>query len=241
MDDCAGNIYLSSKDVRDGRAREESSAPRFGVAMPPRDVLLADIWSSLRDGRAALTRHFVADDACYAMLEARSESEATARRLSVAQSEVLARLAVGERQKTIAIDLQVSPAAVAQRARRCIRLLGLDCKPSSLPLFVVMAALTESPSAWQRATVSVEHLDGGRGVLYRLARTDLALPRVLSRAEQDIARMLVGGRALSEIANARQTTARTVSNQLRSIFAKLGVTGRLELIALLAQRSCRSS
>ncbi len=240
MDDCAGNIQLS-KDARGGRAREESRAPGFEVALSSRDVSLADIWSGLRDGRAALTHHFVSDDACYARLEARSDAEATARRMSAAQSEVFVRLAVGERQKTIAIDLQISPAAVAQRARRCIQLLGLSCKPSSLPLFVVLAALTESPSAWRAATVSVEHLDDGRGGLYRLARSDLALPRELSPAEQEIARMLVGGRAPNEIARARQTTAGTVSNQLRSIFAKLGVTGRLELIALLAQRLWGSS
>ena len=129
------------------------------------------------------------------------------------------------------------------RAQRCIHRLGLDCKASALPLFVIQAALTASPRAWQGATATRQILDrGARGdALYRLARADLVLPATLSCAERHVARMLVEGRALPQIAAARRTTTRTVSNQLRSIFGKLGVTGRLELIALLARDGCGDS
>jgi DNA-binding NarL/FixJ family response regulator len=52
----------------------------------------------------------------------------------------------------------------------------------------------------------------------------------LSVAEREIVRALVEGRSNKEIANERGTSHRTVTNQLRSIYDKLGVTGRIDLV-----------
>jgi DNA-binding CsgD family transcriptional regulator len=60
------------------------------------------------------------------------------------------------------------------------------------------------------------------------------VPEVLSPAEELIARRLLAGESCAEIARSRGTAARTVANQIASIFAKLKVKSRLELAAKCA-------
>jgi DNA-binding CsgD family transcriptional regulator len=52
----------------------------------------------------------------------------------------------------------------------------------------------------------------------------------LSAAEREIVHALVEGQSNKEIAERRGTSHHTVANQLRSIYVKLGVSGRVELI-----------
>jgi DNA-binding CsgD family transcriptional regulator len=57
-----------------------------------------------------------------------------------------------------------------------------------------------------------------------------ALPRGLSSAEQEVVRGVLAGHSNSEIAVARATSVHTVANQLRSVYAKLDISGRSELV-----------
>ena len=61
----------------------------------------------------------------------------------------------------------------------------------------------------------------------------------LSPAELDVARRILDGRSNAEIAAERATSARTVANQLASIYRKLGVGSRAELAATWARRNRR--
>jgi DNA-binding CsgD family transcriptional regulator len=54
----------------------------------------------------------------------------------------------------------------------------------------------------------------------------------LSSAESDVACHLLAGRSNREIAALRRCSTRTVANQVASLFRKLGVSSRLELVAL---------
>jgi DNA-binding CsgD family transcriptional regulator len=53
----------------------------------------------------------------------------------------------------------------------------------------------------------------------------------LTRAEREVCEQLLLGASNAEIAAWRGTSARTVANQVASIFAKLGVSSRAELAA----------
>jgi DNA-binding CsgD family transcriptional regulator len=59
-------------------------------------------------------------------------------------------------------------------------------------------------------------------------------PRVelpgLSAAESEVAALLVEGRTHDEIAKRRGTSKRTVANQIASIYKKLGISSRAELV-----------
>jgi DNA-binding NarL/FixJ family response regulator len=57
------------------------------------------------------------------------------------------------------------------------------------------------------------------------------LPGGLTCAEQEIALAILAGRSRCEVARARGTSVRTVSNLLSQVFRKLGVRSRIELAA----------
>jgi DNA-binding NarL/FixJ family response regulator len=80
----------------------------------------------------------------------------------------------------------------------------------------------------------------GRVALIRVycmgAEDGPCLPPVLSRSENAVATLLLTGASNAQIAAARAKSARTVANQIASIFRKLGVRSRGELAARFASR-----
>jgi len=216
----------------------KASGPGCLASNGERTVPLVDIWASISEGRLELIDHFVTREASHAVFKQRSRAEAHGHGLSTGQAHILSRLVSGERQKSTALELGISAAAVTLRAQRCLRRLGLDCRPASLPLFLAVAALARTIAAPHALTTTVEQDPAIPEVTRcRLARVDRVLPKVLSCAEQAVTRLLVEGRPPTIIAAHRRTSPRTVSNQLSSIFAKLRVSGRLDLIALLVTHS----
>ncbi len=105
-------------------------------------------------------------------------------------------------------------------------------KPAK-PARPVARALPVPPGL--RAT-RVEGLSGDYVVLSRPIEP-ASLPIELSDAEADVARRILAGEANETIARARGTSLRTVANQVASIFRKLGVASRTELVAKLYEGS----
>ena len=66
-----------------------------------------------------------------------------------------------------------------------------------------------------------------------------ALDGRLSAAERVVVGRIVAGDSNAEIARARNTSARTVANQIAAIFRKLGVGSRRELVSALGRRDAR--
>ena len=84
------------------------------------------------------------------------------------------------------------------------------------------------PSGLEAYTFQVA---GDEYAMFAFAIPEMKLPAGLSAAEREVARAVVEGQSNKEIAVTRSTSPYTVANQLRSIYAKLGVSNRLELIA----------
>jgi DNA-binding CsgD family transcriptional regulator len=61
----------------------------------------------------------------------------------------------------------------------------------------------------------------------------LELPAALTQAERAVVKLLSEGHRSPAIALLRDVSLRTVANQLHSVYRKLGVGSRAELIALL--------
>jgi DNA-binding CsgD family transcriptional regulator len=78
--------------------------------------------------------------------------------------------------------------------------------------------------------IALESEDGELAVLSFTLPGDNAIN--LTSAESDVARYVLAGRSNSEIAALRRCSTRTVANQVASLFHKLGVRSRLELVAL---------
>ncbi len=58
----------------------------------------------------------------------------------------------------------------------------------------------------------------------------------LTESENAVARAVVAGRSNKEIAAERGVSVKTIANQLRAIYEKLGVASRFELVALAESR-----
>jgi DNA-binding CsgD family transcriptional regulator len=58
----------------------------------------------------------------------------------------------------------------------------------------------------------------------------------LTDAEREVAEMILAGLSNEAIANVRRVTKATVATQVRSVFARFGVSSRAELIGRLAGR-----
>jgi DNA-binding CsgD family transcriptional regulator len=67
-------------------------------------------------------------------------------------------------------------------------------------------------------------------------RPDNELSAELSPAQSVVARLVMEGKSHAEIAVFRGTSTRTVANQLAAVFQQLDVSGRAELLCLLARR-----
>jgi DNA-binding NarL/FixJ family response regulator len=75
-----------------------------------------------------------------------------------------------------------------------------------------------------------------------VARPELQLAPLLSRAQYAVLCRYVEGRTHAEIARERCRSERTVANQVATLFRRLGVSGRGELIArLVSDVSSKSS
>ena len=72
-----------------------------------------------------------------------------------------------------------------------------------------------------------------------LLRVPLPEPRfpagVLTSTEEAVARAVFDGASTAEVAAQRGVSERTVSNQLRRVYQKLGVVSRAELVAQCAE------
>jgi DNA-binding CsgD family transcriptional regulator len=75
-------------------------------------------------------------------------------------------------------------------------------------------------------------LEGDELAVLSFPLASVALPDCLSAAERDVALKVIAGKSNAEIAAARGTAARTVANQVASLFKKLKVRSRQEIIAL---------
>jgi DNA-binding NarL/FixJ family response regulator len=113
--------------------------------------------------------------------------------------------------------------------------MGVPESASRVPLVLVLAAEAARSELWVEST-RVTHFTQGpeHYQLVSCARPDAELSRVLAPAACAVTRLLVEGKCHAEIAAARNTSSRTVANQLAAAFTRLQVSGRAELLYRLA-------
>jgi DNA-binding CsgD family transcriptional regulator len=138
-------------------------------------------------------------------------------------------------RKLVAVEVGLSCSSIAVIMQSCFQFMGLSCLPSRIPGLVVAAA-----HARHRQTSPQRSSRPPRDRLYmrqsiRVLRPDVALAAWLAPAEHAVISLLIEGQTYAEIAQARSTSVRTVANQVASGFRRLGVSGRAELLCLLAR------
>jgi DNA-binding NarL/FixJ family response regulator len=203
---------------------------RFGVR--PDDFRGA--WEGLVGGRLRICAQ--RSEGAHAMMIARlpDATEATFSPVPERESGPLVRVLRGEQQKLIASDLGLSCSTVSAQCARGLARLGVT-SGSSVPLLVVLAAQSGTDTAARCGwSVSFEH-QGRRCLLLGNPRRVSGLLPSLTRAEEEVAQLLVDGLSRREVALRRATSRHTIAGQTHSIFTKLRVSGRYALVRRVAQ------
>jgi len=183
------------------------------------------LWNQLAAGRWLARDQFVTKSRLYILVEAQVPP------LEPLEVDLLRRTLLGERQKVVALDRDVSPSTVTNRISHTLARMGLPPRPARVPVVLVAAAAAalenlRLPQA--RITRWVEL--GAHISIISVARFGHHLEAVLTPAEWSVATLVIDGYSHREIAARRECSTRTVANQIGSIFRKLNVSGRPELL-----------
>jgi DNA-binding CsgD family transcriptional regulator len=200
---------------------------------------LATVWRDLCTRRTRIYDSFFTDQRCYLLLDSAPAQRPWGACLNERQTRILECVLVGQTQKAISIDLALSAPRIAQAMSTALRAMGLSCRSSALPMLLVVAAHAARAEHKVEAKVSRLKWAGGSHAVVSTSRPDRVLADRLSESEYAVARLLVEGKSHAEIASIRGTSARTVANQLSALFHKLRISGRAELLALLARAVTR--
>ncbi len=204
-------------------------------------IALAAIWDNLVTGRWGVVDSFSVGDRSYLAFDLRVTAPGR-QHLTERQLEILERTLLAPCQKVVAIELGRTPSTVAWSLAQSLRAMGFSCQASRVPSFLVAAIhahhgtteLTEARfKGWGDGATSYG--------IASIPRPDLCLAPQLTSTEYAVTRLLSDGHSRSEIAALRAASTRTVANQVSAVFRKLGVSGRLELLAYAARSFRRTS
>ncbi len=184
-------------------------------------------WPALLEGRWSLVDHFEADGRRFVVALRNDPEHPDPRGLSQRERQVADCLGRGQNLQATAYTLGLSPSAIVKAADQAQRKLGLGSRVELAAFF--------SPNG-----PSARLADIGLGDDHLLvACEDLVNPAQLAQltlAEREVASALLQGATLADIALKRQTSERTVANQVQAIYRKLGVSSRLSLATALQAR-----
>jgi DNA-binding CsgD family transcriptional regulator len=215
---------MTSSAIERSRLRADPT-PRNRLGGQP--DILARCWNRLATGRARISRVYSDPQRHHVELVA-GQGQPLLRDL-----ELLVPVLLGRQQKVVAADEHCSASRVATAAAKCLRIMGLECQTKDTPMIVVMMAHAfHRPGALRHLQVHWEAAPGGR-TLVSTSRPDAELDDMLSPCEREVLRWRVDGLSYEDIARERQTSVRTVANQIASAYVKLRISGRLALLGLL--------
>ncbi|MGC4086590.1 MAG: helix-turn-helix transcriptional regulator [Polyangiaceae bacterium] len=196
---------------------------------------LAELWEELVLGTVRVVASLYTARHCYVKLSRRvappPHSWRTAR-----NHELVERSLLGDLQKCLAVDAELSASTIATALHEGLERLGMVGGPTRVPLVVVLAL--------HRAKGSVGIPDGRLTLLGPSAERVISAPRPdfvgdgsLTPAEFDVARLKVEGKTHEEMAQLRNCSVRTIANQLGRVYSKYQVSGRFQLLSRLIQQA----
>lgn len=210
------------------RTRRLDARVELVAAEESRLYPLAALWQDLLSGGWSVAEAFFAGDRCYVALASLAERRPA---LTARQVEIVEAVLSGSLQKSLAFELNVSSSTIAMSARAALTRLGLDCKPSRAHPLLMRAAKAACDEDFD--VLGSMSTRGGPGAMVRVVsirRPDCYLEGLLAPAELQIARGLIEGYSHRDIACQRGRSARTVANQVASLFRRLRVSTRNDLV-----------
>lgn len=205
----------------------------------------ATVWFALVGGRWSVVDHFERDGRRYFVAQQNEPAEVHVRALSAREHAIAHLVAVGSPNKFIAYSLGLAISTIATHLAAAKRKLGVTSRLELISLLTAFRPTRERTSSADAVvrrplmsssdgTVHVlePELAGTSYIAISLA-SERRLADPLSPVEREIVNDVLAGLSNLEIATKRERSARTIANQLASIFRKLGVGSRFELTAQL--------
>jgi DNA-binding NarL/FixJ family response regulator len=183
------------------------------------------LWESLVAGAWSVLAEFD-DDAClYLVVRGNSPQARLERALTERERQVLERVALGQANKFVAYELALPQSCVSLSLKEACSKAGLRSRTELLQLMPVASndAVDAQPKGF---CVPVDE-----SVVLRVERRAVAVPDALTTSEGHIFRAILAGLSNAEIAVRRGRSLRTIANQVASVFRKLRISARAELVA----------
>ncbi len=218
---CAARCASARELLRRAVQRIEWVRSRAGRADP--DRALAS-WDGLIAGRWSLVDRFDTDGRRFVVACRNDPVHSDPRGLTQGERQVAEYVGLGCSNKEIGYTLGVSLSAVSNSTARAQAKLGLSSR-AELSAFFAPSGL--------RAKLSEVSIVGETLLVGTYPLVDEARVAALTDAERAVVAHLVAGSTNSDIAQRRETSERTVANQVQSIYRKLNVRSRSELAARL--------
>lgn len=200
----------------------------------PRPGDVSVLWEDLVAGRATILGDRLGATRSYVVALMNGVGGALRRPLPEPEARVLLGVLCGEQQKAIAADARIACSTASKRCGQALEKLDLHDRDIPLPVVAAAHAAARVVQLTTARRSTLEH-HGRSFVVVSIPRPRIAPGSNLTASEQDILVRLVEGRSRREIAAGRATSPRTVSCQLRAVFAKLRFTGRYGVIRRAAE------
>lgn len=194
---------------------------------------LASLWPSLRQGRCTVVWDRCDRETASLLVSRRRVIHGRLLHEGTAepQLDALERVLLGVQQKVIAYERRLAASSTATKLNRALISLGARGPVSKAPLLLILAVHAAAGRALVPALSRTLCVDGEDYELISAPRPEGCLASILTDSELIVAKLLIEGRTYCEISKLRGTSLRTVANQLVSVFKKLRVSGRAELVA----------
>ncbi len=201
----------SRERLRDAALRMDRARTRRGRSDPLRAL---DLWQGLLAGRWSLVDHVEAGGRRLLLVRRNDPDVREPAALSLRQRQVLFYASVGWSLKQIEYALGLARGTITHHLRTALRKVGM---PSRAELIRVTTEMMMKAMAPASGTPAVEDDD-------------------LTAAEREIVERVVAGWSNERIAESRGVSTSTVANQLTSVYRKVGVQGRHELVRWASSR-----
>jgi DNA-binding CsgD family transcriptional regulator len=200
---------------------------------------LACIWLDVVGGHSVIADWFYTPSRWFVVM-ARPERDEPWKPVSPRVRRLFETVLLGQSQKSAAFEQGVGNSTISSTFHRALEQLGVPLTTCKVPPILMLLARAALGLPTQDARHCVLEVGGRTHEVVSTERPEMAVMPLLPRAEHEVLCRLVEGQTYAQIAYERRTSARTVANQVRSVFQRFEVSGRAELIARLLEIAARS-
>lgn len=181
-------------------------------------------WEGLVSGRWSMVDRFDSDGRRFIVAIKNDPAHPDPRGLTLRERQIAEYVGLGCASKEIAYTLGLSETAITNCTARMQKKLGIGTRIELVAFF--------APNGFRRKLAEIV-LSGEQLLVSVNSLADTRQLASLSDTERDIVALLIAGSTNADIAQKRGSSDRTVANQIQSIFRKLTVRSRGELVAKL--------